>query len=72
MDIKSVGLVSGGNVSPLKYDYADGLNLRINLGRTFKAGEEYIVVIEYTAKPDELKVLANFAAFDGIRNGLEV
>jgi len=23
-------------------------------------------------KPDELKVLANFAAFDGIRNGLEV
>jgi ABC-2 type transport system permease protein len=23
-------------------------------------------------KPDELKVLANFAAFDGIRNGLEI
>ena len=64
MDIKSVGLVNGGNVSPLKYDYSDGMNLRINLGRTFKPGEEYMVAIEYTAKPDELKVKGSAAITD--------
>jgi aminopeptidase N len=64
MDIKSVGLVNGGNVSPLKYDYSDGMNLRVNLGRSFKPGEEYTVAIEYTAKPDELKVKGSAAITD--------
>lgn len=64
MDITSVGLVNGNAVSPLKYDYADKLNLRINLGRSFKAGEPYTVAIEYTAKPDELKVKGSAAISD--------
>ena len=64
MDIKSVGLVTGNSVSPLKYDYSDKMNLRINLGRSFKAGEEYIVAIAYTAKPDELKVKGSAAITD--------
>jgi aminopeptidase N len=64
MDIKSVGLVSGDKVSPLKYDYSDKANLRINLGRRFKAGEEFTVAIDYVAKPDELKTKGSQAITD--------
>ena len=64
MDIKAVALMSGGQQTPLKYDYADGLNLRINLGRAFKPGEEYTVYLDYVSKPDELKVKGSAAITD--------
>jgi aminopeptidase N len=64
MDIKSVALMSGTNQQPLKYTYSDQNNLRINLGKLFKPGEQYIVYIEYTAKPDELKVKGSAAITD--------
>ena len=64
MDIKSVGLVSGSSVSPLKYDYTDKANLRIALGRSFRAGEEFTVAINYVAKPDELKTKGSAAISD--------
>ncbi|MBJ6109963.1 M1 family peptidase [Hymenobacter sp. BT523] len=64
MDIKAVALVTGGQQTALKYNYADGMNLRINLGRTFKPGEEYTVYLDYTAKPDELKVQGSAAITD--------
>ncbi len=64
MDIKTVALMNGNQPQALKYDYADGLNLRINLGRAFKPGEAYTVYIEYTAKPDELKVKGSAAITD--------
>ncbi|QKG53101.1 M1 family metallopeptidase [Hymenobacter sp. BRD67] len=64
MDIKTVAMMSGSAQQPLKYDYSDKNNLRINLGRVFKPGEEYIVYIEYTAKPDELSVKGSAAITD--------
>ncbi len=64
MDINAVALMSGGQQTPLKYDYADGMNLRINLGRTIKPGEEYTVYIDYVSKPDELKVKGSAAITD--------
>ena len=64
MDIKAVALMSGEKQTPLKYDYADGMNLRINLGRAFKPGEEYTVYIDYVSKPDELKVKGSAAITD--------
>ena len=64
MDIKTVALMSGAAQQPLKYDYSDKNNLRINLGRLFKPGEEYTVYIEYTAKPDELQVQGSQAITD--------
>ncbi|WP_216680686.1 M1 family aminopeptidase [Hymenobacter siberiensis] len=64
MDIKAVALMSGDKQTPLKYDYADGMNLRINLGRVFKPGEEYTVYIDYVSKPDELKVKGSAAITD--------
>ena len=64
MDIKAVALVSGGQQQALKYTYADGLNLRISLGKTIKPGEEYTVYLDYTAKPDELKTQGSAAITD--------
>ncbi|SHJ38100.1 aminopeptidase N [Hymenobacter daecheongensis DSM 21074] len=64
MDIKAVSLVNGEQLQPLKYDYADKNNLRINLGRAMKPGEAYTIYIEYTAKPDELKVQGSAAISD--------
>lgn len=64
MDIKTVALMSGTQQTPLKYDYADGMNLHINLGRVFKPGEEYTVYIDYVSKPDELKVKGSAAITD--------
>ena len=61
MDIKAVALMNGSQQTALKYNYADGLNLRINLGRAFKPGEEYTVYIDYVSKPDELKVKGSAA-----------
>ena len=64
MDIKAVALMNGSQQTALKYSYADGLNLRINLGRAFKPGEEYTVYIDYVSKPDELKVKGSAAITD--------
>ncbi len=64
MDIKSVAIMSGGAQQPLKFDYSDKNNLRINLDRLYKPGEEYMVYIEYTAKPDELQVQGSQAITD--------
>jgi aminopeptidase N len=64
MDIKSVALMNGEQQVPLKYTYSDQNNLRINLGKSMAPGTAYIIYIEYTAKPDELKVQGSAAISD--------
>ncbi|WP_303309472.1 M1 family metallopeptidase [Hymenobacter sp. BT730] len=64
MDIKTVALMNGEQLQPLKYDYSDNNNLRIHLGKTVAPGAPYTVYIEYTAKPDELKVKGSAAIND--------
>ncbi|MDB5233722.1 MAG: peptidase [Hymenobacter sp.] len=64
MDIKAVALMNGEQQQPLKYNYADGMNLRISLGKTMKPGEAYTVYIDYVSKPDELKVQGSAAITD--------
>ncbi len=64
MDIKTVALMNGSSQQPLKFEYSDKNNLRINLGRVFKPGEQYVVYIEYTAKPNELQVQGSQAITD--------
>ncbi len=54
MDIKEVSMMKGTAKSKLIYNY-DGMELRINLGKTYKGGEKYTIYIDYTSKPDELK-----------------
>ena len=55
MDIHAVNLMKGYNGTPLKYEY-DGQKLVIDLGKTYTRTEEYTIEIDYTAKPNELKV----------------
>jgi len=63
MDINKVAMVKGTTVSPLKYKY-DGWFLRIKLDQTYKGGEKYTMYIDYTAKPNELKVNGSAAITD--------
>ncbi|GAB3540998.1 M1 family metallopeptidase [Pontibacter brevis] len=53
MDIHSVNLMKGMDGTPLKYSY-DGQKLTINLNKQYTRKEEYVVEINYTAKPNEL------------------
>jgi len=63
MDIKSLSLVKNGKNIPLKYTY-DGLSLVIKLDKEYKNTENYTVYIDYTAKPNELKVKGSAAITD--------
>jgi aminopeptidase N len=63
MDIKTLSLVKNGKNIPLKYTY-DSLTLAIKLDKAYKNTENYTVYIEYTAKPDALKVQAGAAITD--------
>ncbi len=51
-EIHKIALTNG---TPLSYDYKDDL-ITIQLGKTYQPTEQYSVVIEYTAKPNERKI----------------
>lgn len=63
MEIKEVAIIRGTSRSALKYNY-DGMELRIKLDRVYKGGENYTVFIDYTSKPNELKVKGSAAIND--------
>ena len=54
MNINEVALFVNGKTTLLKYSY-DSMFLRITLNKTYKAGENYTVYIDYVSKPDEWK-----------------
>ncbi len=64
MNIHKVELVRAGKNIPLKYQYTDSLVLQIKLDRTYKKDENYVVYIDYTAKPDEFKTEGSAAISD--------
>ncbi len=79
MDVKKVALIQGtgstalrfpseamlktAKQASLQYDY-NGEEIRVKLNKTYKSGESYTVFVEYTAKPDELKVKGSEAITD--------
>ena len=63
MDIKQVSLVNGQQLVPLKYSY-DNNSLLIKLDRNYVAKEQYTVYLDYTAKPNLLKVQGSAAIND--------
>ncbi|WP_462251645.1 M1 family metallopeptidase [Ferruginibacter sp.] len=63
MDIKEIAMMKGASKSPLKYTY-DGWQLRITLDKIYKGGENYTVYIDYTSKPNEVKVKGSAAIND--------
>jgi aminopeptidase N len=61
MDIHSVEIVKEAHNTPLKYVY-DGMILHIHLDKTYKSTDSYTLYIDYTSKPNELKVHQGSAA----------
>ena len=63
MDIKTIAVVKGGVNKPLKFKY-DSLSLAIQLDKTYQPDEQYQIYLDYTAKPDQLKVQGSAAIND--------
>ncbi len=63
MEIKEIAMMKGASKSPLKYTY-DGGQLRIILDKMYKGGENYTIYINYTSKPNEVKVKGSAAIND--------
>src|SRR5476651_1283927 len=63
MDIKNISVVKAGKIYPLKFSY-DSLSLAITLDKKYAPNESYTVFIDYTSKPNELKVKGSAAIND--------
>jgi aminopeptidase N len=63
MDFKEIAIMVGKEKIPLKYTY-DTEQLFITLNRKYKNTEKYTIYIDYTAKPNELKVKGSEAITD--------
>ena len=63
MDIHQVAMVKAGRNLPLKFEY-DGMILDIHLDKLYKNAEAYTVYIDYTSKPNDLKVQGSAAITD--------
>ncbi|WP_264529519.1 M1 family metallopeptidase [Flavobacterium sp. N502540] len=63
MEFKTIAIVDGKKTIPLKYTY-NNEQLSITLNRKYKSTEKYTIFIDYTAKPDELKVKGSLAITD--------
>ncbi|MGB8375518.1 MAG: M1 family metallopeptidase [Salegentibacter sp.] len=64
MDIKEISLLTDGKKQPLQYSYKDGLQLHITLNKEYQKEDEYTIYIDYTAKPNELKLAGGSAIVD--------
>ncbi len=64
MDIKEISIVKNGKATPLKYQYQDSLSLAIKLDRAYTNNEAYTLYINYTSKPNQLKVKGSAAIND--------
>lgn len=64
MDIKTIGVMQNGKIVPLKYDYQDSLTIAIQLDRTYRRDEHYVIYIDYTAKPNDVHSKPGFK-YDG-------
>ncbi|WDF54954.1 M1 family metallopeptidase [Mucilaginibacter sp. KACC 22063] len=63
MDIHQIAVVKNGKNVPLKYSY-DNMSLNIKLDKKYLNSEKYTIYIDYTSKPDELKVQGSAAIND--------
>ncbi|HEX8460162.1 MAG TPA: M1 family metallopeptidase, partial [Segetibacter sp.] len=63
MNINQVAIVKNGRNTTLKYTY-DSLHLNIDLDKSYKAGEQYTIYIDYTAKPNEFDAKGSAAITD--------
>jgi aminopeptidase N len=64
MDLKTIALVKNGKNIPLKFSYQDSLSVAIKLDKVYRNNESYTIYLDYTAKPNELKVKGSAAIND--------
>ncbi len=64
MDLKNISIVKNGKNYPLKFKYDDSLTVAIQLDKVYHNNESYTIYIDYTAKPNELKVKGSAAIND--------
>jgi aminopeptidase N len=63
MDIKEIAVIKGTAKKSLVYKN-DGMQLFIKLDKSYKGGENYTIYVDYTAKPNDLKVQGSAAITD--------
>lgn len=63
MDLHKVAIVKGASIKDLKYTY-DGWQINIKLDKAYKGGEAYTIFVDYTSKPNEVKVKGSAAIND--------
>jgi aminopeptidase N len=63
MNIHKVAIVQMGKNKDLRYTY-DSMSLFIKLDKLYRGGEAFTIYIDYTAKPDELRVEGSAAITD--------
>ena len=56
MLIHEVALITGNQKKPLAYTYHDSMVLRIKLDKQYVRGEKLVIYVDYTARPNELKL----------------
>jgi aminopeptidase N len=61
--LNEISVIQNGKHIPLKYSY-DSLNIRIKLDRTYSAAENYVIYIDYVAKPNDIKIKGSAAIND--------
>ncbi len=64
MLINEVALLDGNKKTKLAFAYPDSMVLRIGLPRKFTASEKLTIYIDYTARPNEVKVKGSEAITD--------
>lgn len=63
MEVKEIAVVKNGKNVPLNYEY-NGFQLRIKLDKSYKRTESYIIYVDYTARPEEVKAEGSAAITD--------
>ena len=63
MEIKEIAMMTGTSKKTLKYAY-DGWQLKIILDKNYNGGENYTIYIDYTSKPNDIKVKGSAAISD--------
>ena len=64
MDLKTIAVVKNGKNVPLKFRYDDSLTVAVQLDKVYHNTESYVIYIDYTAKPNELKQHGSAAITD--------
>jgi aminopeptidase N len=64
MDLNNISLVKNGKNIPLKFKYNDSLTVAIQLDKVYTSNENYTLYIDYTSKPNQLKVKGSAAIND--------